>query len=65
MPYAYGPFSMQGQMHAYSAGAPVMGAPGPDSVVKLRGLPYKCAMRGGRGGGGLDSIQVRYERWER
>merc|ERR1719382_72347 len=40
MPYAYGPFSMPGPM-PYGAGPAVMAAPGLDSVLKLRGLPYK------------------------
>jgi len=39
MPYAYGPFSMPAPM--YGGAAPMMGSPGIDSVVKLRGLPYK------------------------
>lgn len=41
---AYGAFSMPAPM-AYGAGSGVMAAPGMvDSVVKMRGLPYKCVL---------------------
>jgi len=44
VPYAYGPFSMPHPMpHAYGQPQGVMGngMPGPEAVVKMRGLPYK------------------------
>eukprot|EP00310_Coccolithus_braarudii_P006538 CAMPEP_0183378550 /NCGR_PEP_ID=MMETSP0164_2-20130417/124971_1 /TAXON_ID=221442 /ORGANISM="Coccolithus pelagicus ssp braarudi, Strain PLY182g" /LENGTH=510 /DNA_ID=CAMNT_0025556117 /DNA_START=104 /DNA_END=1636 /DNA_ORIENTATION=- len=40
-PYAYGPFSMPPAMTPYGAAGPAVMAPGMDSVLKMRGLPYK------------------------
>ena len=40
IPFGYGAFSMAPPMpHAYGQPAPMV--PGPDAVVKMRGLPYK------------------------
>lgn len=44
MPYAYGPFSAMPPAHMYGAamnGGGMGGSPGLDSVVKMRGLPFK------------------------
>jgi hypothetical protein len=43
MPYAYGPFSAMPPAHMYGGAmnGAGMGAPGMDSVIKMRGLPFK------------------------
>ena len=43
IPYAYGPFTAIPPQHMYGGaiGAAGMGAPGMESVVKMRGLPYR------------------------